>query len=46
MAFELLLMAQKRWRRINAPQRAPLVRAGVHLPDGAAAEREASALAA
>ena len=28
MAFQLLAMAERRWRRINAPQLVPLVRAG------------------
>jgi transposase-like protein len=34
MAFELLALAERRWRRINAPQRVPLVRAGVRFLDG------------
>jgi len=36
MASKLLLSAQKRWRRINAPHLAALVRAGVTFPDGQA----------
>ncbi len=43
MAFKLLEMAQKRWRRINRPQLVPLVRAGVEFVDGAQVEREALA---
>jgi transposase-like protein len=40
MAFQLLAMAERRWRRINAPQRVPLVRAGVRFVDGVEPERE------
>jgi len=36
MAFKLLLSAKKRWRRVNAPHLAALVRAGVEFPDGEA----------
>jgi transposase-like protein len=39
MAFKLLLAAQKRWRRINAPHLVALVQAGVKFPDG---QRQAS----
>jgi putative transposase len=39
MAFELLAMAERRWRRINAPQLVPRVRAGVSFPDGVGGER-------
>ncbi len=39
MAFKLLEMAQKRWRRVNRPQLVPLVRAGVAFIDGVPAER-------
>ena len=46
MAFQLLSMAERRWRRINAPELVPLVRAGARFADGAAVEREASAHAA
>jgi transposase-like protein len=46
MAFQLLAMAERRWRRISAPQLVPLVRAGVRFPDGEAAERQSSVLAA
>ncbi len=35
MAFKLLAMAERRWRRI-APQRVPLVQVGVAFRDGAA----------
>jgi putative transposase len=34
MAFQLLAMAERRWRRINAPGLVPLVRAGVAFRDG------------
>jgi transposase-like protein len=34
MAFKLLDMAERRWRRINAPQLVPLVEAGVIFADG------------
>jgi transposase-like protein len=34
MAFKLLLAAEKRWRRINAPHLVALVQAGVRFPDG------------
>jgi hypothetical protein len=34
MAFKLLLMAQKRWRRINGAHLTPLVRAEVGFVDG------------
>ncbi len=43
MAFKLLEMAQKRWRRINRPQLVPLVRAGVEFVDGVQLERGALA---
>ncbi len=38
MAFKLLAMAERRWRRINAPELVPLVRAGVAFRDGAAVQ--------
>ena len=38
MVFKLLDMAQQRWRRINAPNLLPLVRAGVKFSDGLQAE--------
>ncbi len=41
MAFKLLEMAEKRWRRINGAQLVPLVRAGVRFTDGVQAERHA-----
>ena len=41
MAFKLLEMSQKRWRRINGTQLSPLVRAGVGFTDGVQAERDA-----
>jgi hypothetical protein len=34
MAFKLLLAAEKRWRRINAPHLVALVQVGVRLSDG------------
>lgn len=34
MAFKLLEMAQQRWRKVNASQLLPLVRAGVQFVDG------------
>ena len=40
MAYKLLDMAQKRWRRLNAPHLLPLVRAGVRFIDGVQHERE------
>jgi hypothetical protein len=43
MALKLLLMAQERWRRINAAHLIPLVRAGVSLIDGVQAERRSTA---
>ncbi len=43
MAFKLLMMAQDRWRRINAAHLIPLVRAGVGFIDGAQAERRSAA---
>ena len=36
MAFKLLLAAEQRWRRINAPHLVPLARAGVKFPNGQA----------
>jgi transposase-like protein len=43
MAFQLLAMAERRWRRINAPQLIPLVRAGVGFRDGIQPERRSAA---
>ena len=40
MAFQLLAMAERRWRRINAPQLVPLVRAEVRFADGVEVERD------
>ena len=34
MVFQLLVMAERRWRRVNAPGLAALVRAGVAFRDG------------
>jgi transposase-like protein len=36
MAFKLLLAAEKRWRRLNAPHLVALVKAGVKFPNGQA----------
>ncbi len=36
MAFKLLLAAEKRWRKVNAPHLVALVKAGVKFPDGQA----------
>ncbi len=43
MAFKLLLMAQERWRRINAARLIPLVRAAVNFTDGAQPDRRSAA---
>ena len=40
MAFKLMEMAEKRWRRINGAHLLPLVRAGVPFHDGEQLERE------
>jgi putative transposase len=40
MAFKLLEMAQQRWRRLNASELLPLVRAGVPFKDGVRVERD------
>jgi putative transposase len=40
MAYKLLDMAQQRWRRLNAAQLLPLVRAGVRFVDGVQQERD------
>jgi transposase-like protein len=40
MGFKLLAMAERRWRRINAPHQVPLVRAGVRFIDGLEMERD------
>jgi transposase-like protein len=39
MAFQLLAMAERRWRRINGAEKLPMVRAGVRFRDGSAAAR-------
>ena len=36
MAFKLLLAAEQRWRRVNAPHLVALVKAGVEFPNGEA----------
>jgi hypothetical protein len=38
MAFKRLAMAERRWRRINAPELVALVRAGAAFRDGAAVQ--------
>jgi transposase-like protein len=43
MAFQLLAMAERRWRRVNGAQLVPLVRAGAIFRDGVALERTAAA---
>lgn len=43
MAFKLLDMAQRRWRRLNGAHLLPLVRAGVPFVDGVLLEREPTA---
>ena len=40
MAFRLLLLAQSSWRRLDARELLPLVRAGVTFKDGVRVERE------
>ncbi len=40
MAYKLLEMAQRRWRRLNSAHLLPLVRAGVPFIDGVQQERE------
>jgi putative transposase len=40
MAFKLLEMAQKRWRRLNGAELLPLVREGTMFVDGVRVERE------
>lgn len=42
MAFKLLDMAQKRWRRLNGNHLLPLVRAGARFVNGEQIEREAN----
>ena len=39
MAYKLLAMAQRRWRRLNGAQLLPLVRAGVGFVDGVPEDR-------
>lgn len=34
MAFKLLMMAEKRWRKVNSPHLVAVVQAGVPFPDG------------
>ncbi|MGI9592313.1 MAG: IS256 family transposase [Myxococcota bacterium] len=42
MAFQLLAMAERRWRRINGAEKVPMVRAGVRFRDGSAVARHVS----
>ena len=42
MAFKLLTMAERRWRRLNAPHLVAQVRAGLRFRDGLRVEREAT----
>ena len=39
MAFQLLVMAERRWRRVNAPHLVPLVRDGTSRRDGIPVEQ-------
>ena len=39
MAFQLLEMAEQRWRRLNGAHLLPLVRAGVRFVNGTQVER-------
>ncbi|VAW31034.1 hypothetical protein MNBD_CHLOROFLEXI01-5197, partial [hydrothermal vent metagenome] len=34
MAFKLLMMSEKRWRKVNSPHLVAVVQAGVRFPDG------------
>ena len=43
MAFKLLAMAERRWRRINGAHLIPLVRAGLLFSDGVRPERRNAA---
>ena len=36
MAFKLLLAAEQRWRKVNAPHLVALVKAGIEFPNGEA----------
>jgi hypothetical protein len=40
MAYRLLLLAERSWRRLDAHELLPLVRAGVGFKDGVRVERE------
>ena len=40
MAFKLLEAAAAHWRRLDAPELVPLVRAGVRFVDGIRGERQ------
>ena len=42
MAFQLLAMAQQRWRKLNAAQLLLFVRVGVEFEDGRPVERNAN----
>jgi len=43
MAFQLLAMAEQRWRRINGAHLIPLVRVGVLFSDGVQADGQKAA---
>jgi putative transposase len=43
MVFQLLVMAERRWRRINGAEEVSLVRAGAQFRHGLAVERQVSA---
>jgi hypothetical protein len=43
MAFQLLAMAERRWRRINGAHLIPLVRAGLLFSDGVQPEEQDAA---
>jgi hypothetical protein len=34
MAFKLITMAERRWRKLNSPHLIPLVQIGTKFPDG------------
>lgn len=40
MAYQLLLLAERSWRRLDGHELLPLVRAGVRLKDGVRVKRE------
>jgi hypothetical protein len=46
MAFQLLVMAERRWRRINGAEKVPIVRAAERFRGGLAVERHLGSRAA